>query len=420
MKIRINNYSKKIGKRKNLDYYAWKIFIDEDWNILDRIEQVQYLLHETFPNPARIVKDRASKFALKSSGWGNFTVYVTVKFKDGTEEEIEYYLDLNKRWPKSEEQASKSRLVFVGHVSVDKVENVNGTHVQPGGGALYAAIAARTLSPKVTLISAAGKDYDFPDVLDMLESKDIRIYDMPSTRFHIKYDKRWEAYYLDTIQGAGSRITPRRISAKWLKSKSIFHISPMSASKVVGLVDKIKRKSPEAMISIKTSKMFVEENQKSRRILKDLALKADFFILNDSSAKALAQTDSISSALRFLKAKMLVITLGSLGSIISGKDIGLQMVPALNLPPEKIVDTTGAGDVWCGAFLATYDLTEDLTKSVSVASVISSIKCLDWGFRSLIDLRFKEPNDVIEFVVGMKKGSLQKRILDFGSTNIKQ
>ena len=81
--------------------------------------------------------------------------------------------------------------------------------------------------------------------------------------------------------------------------------------------------------------------------------------------------------------------------------MGMQMIPALSMPPEKIVDTTGAGDVWCGAFLATYNLTEDLTKSVSVTSMVSSIKCSDWGFNSLVD-------NVIEFVIGLKEGSFKK------------
>jgi sugar/nucleoside kinase (ribokinase family) len=76
--------------------------------------------------------------------------------------------------------------VFVGHISVDKVENINGTRIQPGGAALYAAIAARTLSPNVALISATGKDNQFLDVLNLLSYKDVKIYDAPSTRFHIK------------------------------------------------------------------------------------------------------------------------------------------------------------------------------------------------------------------------------------------
>jgi sugar/nucleoside kinase (ribokinase family) len=305
------------------------------------------------------------------------------------------------------------RLVFVGHVSVDKIENSNGTRVQPGGAALYAAMAARTLSTNVSLISAVGNDYDFPDALNLLDSKDVKTYNMPSTRFHIRYNKRWEARYLKTVHGAGSKITSRIISEMWLRSKSMFHISPMRTAKVARIVDKLRKLAPETKVSIMAWVDYIKEGRRSRETLKDLALKADFFILNDSEAKALAQTNSLSSALRLLKAKMLIVTLGNLGAIISGQNTGIQMIPALNLPPEKIVDTTGAGDVWCGAFLATYNLTEDLTKSVSVASIISSIKCSNWGFNNLINLRFKEPNDVIEFVIGLKEGGLQKRISDY-------
>jgi ribokinase len=305
------------------------------------------------------------------------------------------------------------RLVFVGHISVDIVENVNGTRIQPGGAALYAAMAARTLSSNVTLISATGKDNQFLDTLNLLPNKDVKIYDAPSTKFHIKYDRRWEADYIKADQGAGSRITSRRISDKWIRHKSIFHISPMRPYKVAKIVDKIKKKSPDTKVSINTWIEYIREGQRNRRILKDIALKADFFILNDTEAKALAQTDAISSAVRLLKAKRLIVTLGNLGAIISGDDIDLQMVPALTLPPERVVDTTGAGDVWCGAFLATYNLTEDFAKSVSAASTISSIKCSDWGFQNLVNLRFKEPNDVIEFVMGMKDGGIQKRIFDY-------
>ena len=305
------------------------------------------------------------------------------------------------------------RLVFVGHISVDKVENINGTRVQPGGAALYAAMAARTMFPNVTLISATGKDNKFLDFLALLPYRDVKIYDAPSTRFHIKYNHRWEARYLKADHGAGSRITSRRISVKWLRHKSIFHISPMQPSKVVKIVDKIKEKSPETNVSVNTWIDYIRDGRRNRRILKDVASKADFFVVNDTEAKALAQTDSLSSAVRLLKVKRLIVTLGNLGAIISEENGNLQMVPALTLPPDKVVDTTGAGDVWCGAFLATYNLTEDFAKSVSVASTISRIKCSDWGFQSLIKLRFREPNDVIEFVMGLKDGGIQKRILDY-------
>ena len=306
-------------------------------------------------------------------------------------------------------------LVFVGHVSVDKIENVNGVRVQPGGAALYAAMAARTLSKNVTLVSAVGRDYQFRDVLKHLDRSRVKVYNMSSTRFHIRYDEKWEARYVKTRWGASPKVNSVAVSIRGLDSDTIFHMSPMKPAKVAKILEKITDTSPEAKVSINTWIGYIKESRKSRRILKDLASKVDFFILNDSEAKALAETDSILTALRLLDAKMLIVTLGQLGAIISGKNMGIQMVPALNIPVEKVVDTTGAGDVWCGAFLATYNLTEDLMKSVSVASIISSIKCSDWGFDNLVNMRFKKPDDVIEYVIGLKEGSLQKSLVDYTS-----
>ena len=89
------------------------------------------------------------------------------------------------------------------------------------------------------------------------------------------------------------------------------------------------------------------------------------------------------------------------------------MVPVLNTPSRHVVDTTGAGDVWCGAFVAAYKLTDDLMKSVTIASILSSLKCSGWNFQKLINLRFRKPEDVIEYIIGMKEGALQKRIPDY-------
>lgn len=305
-----------------------------------------------------------------------------------------------------------SGLIFVGHVSIDRVENVNGVQVQPGGAALYAAMAARTLIPDVCLISVVGRDYQFVDVLDSLGSEHVKVYNLPSTSFHIRYNERWEARYLKAVYGAGNKITSSILPLNLLGTRSMVHLSPMKAGKVANMVNKIKEGSPDTMVSVNTWIDYIGEGRKSREALRELASRADLFILNDSEAKALTQTDSISTALRLLKAKKLVVTLGELGAIISGEN-GIQMVPALSLPMGRVVDTTGAGDAWCGAFLAAYKLTGDLMKSVTVASIISRIKCSDWGLNKLINLRFREPDDVIEYVIGLREGSLQKRISDY-------
>lgn len=304
-------------------------------------------------------------------------------------------------------------LMFIGHVSIDQIENQHGIRVQAGGAALYAAMAAKTLLKGVTLVSAIGKHYNFTDTLKLLGADHVRTFNMPSTSFNIKYNKQGEAQYLEATFGASSKITASTIPTRLLNPETIVHISPMRPSKVNKIVEKIWETSPKTKISINTWIEYIKKNRRNRATLKNLALGADFFIINDTEAKALTQTDSISTALRLLKAKMLIITLGELGAIIKAEDMGIQMIPALNFPLKNVIDTTGAGDTWCGAFLAAYKLTKDLMKSVTIASTISSIKCSGWGLQKIINLHFKKPDDVIEYVIALKEGALQKSILDY-------
>ncbi|MFQ6094655.1 MAG: carbohydrate kinase family protein [Candidatus Bathyarchaeia archaeon] len=304
-------------------------------------------------------------------------------------------------------------IYFIGHISVDRVENVNGVRVQPGGAALYAAVAAKTLFSNVRLVSAVSKNYKFVDVLKPFLSRYIRFSKMPSTEFHIKYNERWEARYLKAEHGAGSRISISKRTLEGLGPEDMVHFSPIRPRRAQKMVDGIKRSSPKTCISVNTWIDYIVKSKTNKRILREMAEKVDFFILNDSEAKTLAETDSLSTAIRLLKARMLVVTLGELGAIISREDGEIQMVPALNHPVKGVVDTTGSGDTWCGAFVAAYKLTNDLMKSVTVASIISSIKCTNWGFTSLLNLRFSDVNDVIEYVIGLREGSLQKRISDY-------
>lgn len=99
MSVSFDNYAKHVGKRNGYDWFEWKVFAKGDPSVLDTIEYIEYTLHPTFPKPRRIVRDRKSDFALISSGWGEFTVFITIRFKDGGETRTKYYLSLAKQWP---------------------------------------------------------------------------------------------------------------------------------------------------------------------------------------------------------------------------------------------------------------------------------------------------------------------------------
>ena len=303
-------------------------------------------------------------------------------------------------------------ITFLGHVSVDTVQNVNGTNVQPGGAALHAAVAARTLMENVFLTSVIGRDYRFMDVLESFSNRRMETSALPSTKFSIRYDDRWEAHYLQEEYGAGKRISYSTLLKDRLKPNCVIHVSPLPPMRVDRIISKIKDFSPETKISVNTWIGYTK-TRRDRKILREISQKADFFIVNDSEAKALTESDSLSIALRLLKARMLVVTLGEFGAIVNTDKGDVQMVPALRFPVEKLVDTTGAGDAWCGAFLAAYQLTGDIVKAVTAASVVSSIKCTGWGFSRLFNLRFKDVDSIIDYVIGLREGKMQKRLSDY-------
>jgi hypothetical protein len=97
--IKFNNYAKPIGEMKGTPYYRWRVFVDEPKSVLDRIKEVHYFLHPTFPQPLRIQTNRRDHFALETTGWGEFTLQISVVFTDGSRAKTSYYLQLNNEWP---------------------------------------------------------------------------------------------------------------------------------------------------------------------------------------------------------------------------------------------------------------------------------------------------------------------------------
>lgn len=97
--VRFNNYAKVLERRADRSYFKWKVFVDESESVLEQIDQVEYTLHPTFPQPHQVRDSRKDKFALETAGWGEFTMLIAVKFSDGSVEEVPYWLDLGKKWP---------------------------------------------------------------------------------------------------------------------------------------------------------------------------------------------------------------------------------------------------------------------------------------------------------------------------------
>jgi tetratricopeptide (TPR) repeat protein len=98
MTFTFDNYSRKISDEGLRAWYEWKVFMDES-NRLDEVESVEYKLHPTFPDPIVITNDRYSKFSITATGWGEFSIHITINLMNGDQEFTDYYLSFNKDWP---------------------------------------------------------------------------------------------------------------------------------------------------------------------------------------------------------------------------------------------------------------------------------------------------------------------------------
>ncbi len=117
--------------------------------------------------------------------------------------------------------------------------------------------------------------------------------------------------------------------------------------------------------------------------LKELLLKADVLIPNKEGAKMITKTNTPKDAAEELIKKgipLVIITLGNKGALVTTAEFQKE-IPPYNV--ENIVDTTGAGDVFNGAFSVAYWIKKwSLEKSIKFANAAASLKIQKLGART--------------------------------------
>lgn len=98
----------------------------------------------------------------------------------------------------------------------------------------------------------------------------------------------------------------------------------------------------------------------------------DYLMVNEHEACIVGGSDDLSEASRLLAAKVqfLVVTLGAEGSALYESGKLVSHVPALTV---NAVDTTGAGDTYCGAFAAAIAEGRSVTAAAEFATVAAAL-----------------------------------------------
>jgi cytidine kinase len=297
-------------------------------------------------------------------------------------------------------------VLIVGSTALDSIKTPKAENPRLlGGSASHAAVAASFFS-QVKLVGVVGEDFP-PRYLQLYKKHGIDLEGLqilPGKTFH------WSGEYEANMNNRRTLLTELGVFETFTPTLPESHrtapfvllanIAPALQSHVLDQMQRPK------FVAADTMDLWL--NIALPDLLK-LIKRLDAFVLNDSEAHQLTETDNLFTAFRKihkLGPKYVIIKKGSHGSVLSGPR-GIFLCPAY--PLHKVVDPTGAGDSFVGGmmgFLASArgSVENNIRRAMVYGSVVASFCCEGFGLqcttkltRRNLELRMKELGALTRF-----------------------
>ena len=280
----------------------------------------------------------------------------------------------------------------------DSSTHITSIEIQGGGAAATALVAAARLGKKAGLIGVIGKDSVSKEIVSLLEADGVDCSGLVP---------REDAFGLqsfvmvDRKKGSRTKFPQEDTNPdiEWTgKLRKI-----IKDSKVLHLDGTNHRNAMEAALTAKEYGVPVSLDGASLKTPNELNLElarlADILIMNWRYPVKVTGIQDYEKALLEIAswgtAKVVIGTLGSKGckAVIDGR---IEYFPVY---PVKAVDTTGAGDVFHGAFLAGYLDGMDIRENIRFASAAAALKCTKPGGRAGIPSK----EEALKFIEKMNR-----------------
>ena len=284
----------------------------------------------------------------------------------------------------------RPRLVCLGNLTVDDTVLPDGTRRGGclGGDALYAALGARLWEPAVEIVAPQGNDGP-SRVTEAVVRAGFRLDGVPQRAvpaIHngVTYDRdggrRWTLYSSAADFGLLSP-RPADVPTAYLTAE-IFLISAMSLDAQEQLVPFLRART-NGLIALDLQEDYISGNEAR---LHALIEGIDIFMPSEEEVRRLlGHEEWTAAAERFAAAgpQMVVIKRGARGALLYDRAAGEPFdIPAC---PGVAVDTTGAGDAFCGGLLgALLHSPRDFVRAARAGAVAASFAIADFGVDALL------------------------------------
>jgi sugar/nucleoside kinase (ribokinase family) len=265
--------------------------------------------------------------------------------------------------------AEAKPICVVGNLTLDDTYTGSDSMMAAGGGdALYAALGLRWWGfDNVRVISRVGDDYP-PEHLQRMrdariDASGIRQMPGPTVHYKVTYDEKGERVFehvtdaarLDELSPTGEELNAID-AARWV------HVAAMPIERQAEAVDRAR--ATNVGFSFDPHEEYIAGYESQLRELMD----GSVFLPAELEANLLYPGTSLDHALAQILADgalAAAIKRGALGSVVGNRQ-GTWSVPALSV---HAVDPTGAGDAYCGGFIAGFLMTSSALAAAACATV---------------------------------------------------
>jgi sulfofructose kinase len=271
-------------------------------------------------------------------------------------------------------------LGIVPHLPVENTKlEVRDFTIQGGGPTATAMVALRKLGLKAAYIGKVGDDDFGARMLDELRREDVDVSAVVVERgttsqyAFIMVDERTAARTILWTRGSVSRLGAGEVDLDLVRSARGLFIDDLEPEAALAAAREARGARIPVLIDAGSLRPGVRE----------LLPLSDYIIASERFAAQISESADLRTALRALDSfgpKASIVTLGERGCVyLSGKDV--VEVPGFAV---KAVDTTGAGDVFHGAYLFAVLSGWDTPRSSIFANAVAALKCRGLGGRAAL------------------------------------
>jgi len=249
-----------------------------------------------------------------------------------------------------------SSLVCIGNLTIDEAVSPAGERVESvGGDALFAALAARVSGGNPTILAPLGNDA-VPALLAAIRSAGtdptaLPRRDLPTVRNVVRYDEAGGRVW-DLVLGDAHfeelSVHPADVSDAVLAAPGLL-LCGMALHAQLELAAWLRARTP-ATVYFDPQEDYIAGHEAA---LLDAVRACDVFLPSEIEAIALAGTAELNAAAATflgLGPQVVVIKLAAAGCLVATSERPEPTVVSADV--VEPVDSTGAGDAFCGAFAA--------------------------------------------------------------------